>query len=206
MIQRREDDTLAVGRWACAAQLPHRKHAVIHRVFELHQIANQLIHLGAERELRLLARGNIQAPDLPVMCRHDGLRVGRPRVTRQQVARATRLDVVALIVVRKPAFVAACQVTQLESCRRHLARCVCEMLAVGRNRVPERRAEIQGARRETAGGPNIHHHLGSAGHLVVASLKVASGRRRFQLSSVRSVTAVVVALQNARIPGTMEDS
>ena len=70
-------------------------------ILEPHQLAEHLVDLGGERDRRLLACGRVDAPDLAVVRDHERLRVGRPGVAGQQVARAARLDVVALDVVRR---------------------------------------------------------------------------------------------------------
>ena len=167
-IERRKHEPLAIWRRARATNLPHGQHGIVDRVVEAHQLTDHLVDHGGKWNRRLLAGRNVEPPDLAMVREHDRFRVGRPRVSRQQVARTARFDIITLDLVGDPPFVAGRQLAHLEARDGHLARRIGQPLAVGADGGTETGAEVERARGEPSSLAVVQDDLRRAQHLVVA--------------------------------------
>src|SRR6185503_5686422 len=75
LVQCSEREPLAVGRWPGAANLRHGDRGVVQRIVELRQRAELLLDVGAERNVRGAASGDVDAAELAVPRRDQRLRV-----------------------------------------------------------------------------------------------------------------------------------
>ena len=82
-----------------------------------HGVVQRLLDPGGERDRLALARGHIDAPDLPFAPDHDRLAVPRPRVLRVEAVNRPRFLQILVDVSEELAIAAALEIAEVQLAR-----------------------------------------------------------------------------------------